>query len=76
MPDSNAYQWNVIVKPYPCKVTVHNCFLQPLQSVMQCYKLIDTAIETVRNYHNTHNAIWQTHLIKLKIFLLLLLNLG
>jgi hypothetical protein len=27
MPASTAYQWNVIIKPYPCKVTVHNCFL-------------------------------------------------
>jgi hypothetical protein len=64
MPDSTAYQWNVIVKHYPCKVTVHNCFLQPLQSVMQCYNLVDTAIETVRNYYNTHTAIWPTQWIK------------
>jgi hypothetical protein len=57
MPASTAYQWNVIVKPYPCRVTVHNCFLQPLQSVMQCYNLLDNAIETVRKYYNTHIAI-------------------
>jgi hypothetical protein len=57
MPGSTDYQWNVIIKPYPCRVTVHNCFLQPLQSVIQCYSLIDTALETVRNYYNAHIAI-------------------
>jgi hypothetical protein len=66
MPGSTAYQWNVIVKPYPCKVSVHNCFLQPLQSVMKCYKLIDIAIETVRNYYYTHIDIWLTKWIKIE----------
>jgi hypothetical protein len=60
MPGSTAYQWNSIVKPYPCRVTVHNCFLQPLQSVMQCLNLLDSAIETLLNYYNTHIAIWPT----------------
>jgi hypothetical protein len=64
MPASTAYQWNVIIKPFPCRVIIHNCFLQPIQSVMQCYNLIDAAIETVRNYYNTHIAIWPTQLIK------------
>jgi hypothetical protein len=31
MLSSTAYQWNVILKPYPCRVTAHNSFLQPLQ---------------------------------------------
>jgi hypothetical protein len=30
MPCSTAYQWNVIVKPNPCRLNVQNCFLQPL----------------------------------------------
>jgi hypothetical protein len=58
MPASTAYQLNVIVMHFPCRVTVHNCFLQPLQSVMQCYNLLDSAIERVRNYINTHISIW------------------
>jgi hypothetical protein len=31
---------------------------------MQCYTLVDTAIETVRNYYNNHIAIWSTQWIK------------
>jgi hypothetical protein len=64
MPASTAYQRNVIIKPYLCKVTVHNCFIQPLRSVMQCYNLLDSAIKTVRNYYNTHIDIWLTQWIK------------
>jgi hypothetical protein len=64
MPGSTTYQWNVIMKPYPCRVTVHNCFLQLLQFVMQCYNLVDSAIETVGNDNNTHIAIWTTKFIK------------
>jgi hypothetical protein len=56
MPASITDQWNVIIKPFPCRVTEYNCFLQLLQSVMQCYNLLDNAIETVRNYCNTHIA--------------------
>jgi hypothetical protein len=31
---------------------------------MQCYNLVDIAIETVRYYYNTHIAIWPTQWIK------------
>jgi hypothetical protein len=31
---------------------------------MQCYNLVDTAIETVRNYYENHIAIWPTQWIK------------
>jgi hypothetical protein len=55
-----AYQWNVIVKLYPWKVTLSTCFLQPLQSFLQCYNLLASALEIVHNYYNTHIAIWPT----------------
>jgi hypothetical protein len=35
---------------------------------MQCFNLLDNAIETVRNYYNTHIAIWPTQWIKFENF--------
>ncbi|GMO12500.1 MAG: hypothetical protein Ta2E_00640 [Mycoplasmoidaceae bacterium] len=41
---STAYQWNLVIKPYSCKVPVPHCSLHPLQTVMQCYNLINPSI--------------------------------
>jgi hypothetical protein len=63
-PTTMTYQWNLVVKPYPCRGHVSNYVLHLLQSVMQCYYLLDPAIDTVRDYFVNHIAIWGTQWIK------------